>query len=75
MNRRRRRVVIEWSVILLIAVIASFLVRMYAVQTFYIPSGSMEPTLHLKDRILVNKLAVRFGTINVGDIIVASATW
>ena len=73
MNRLRRRVVIEWGVILVIAVLASFLVRMYAVQTFFIPSGSMEPTLHVGDRILVNKLSVRFGTINIGDIIVFKA--
>jgi signal peptidase I len=72
-NRPQRRVVIEWGVILIIAVLASFLVRMYAVQTFFIPSGSMEPTLHVGDRILVNKLSVRFGTINVGDIIVFKA--
>ncbi len=73
MNRPRRRIVIEWGVILVVAVLASFLVRMYAVQTFFIPSGSMEPTLHVGDRILVNKLSVRFGTINVGDIIVFKA--
>jgi len=60
-------------VIILIAVFASFLVRLYAVQTFFIPSGSMEPTLHVGDRILVNKLSVRFGTINPGDIIVFKA--
>lgn len=73
MSRSRRKVVIEWGVILVVAVVASFLVRAYAVQTFFIPSGSMEPTLHLGDRILVNKLSVRFGTINVGDIIVFKA--
>ena len=56
--------------ILVIAVLASFLVRTYAVQTFFIPSKSMNPTLHVGDRILVNKLSVRFGTINAGDIIV-----
>jgi signal peptidase I len=71
--RSRRRIVIEWGVILIIAVLASFLVRLYAVQTFFIPSGSMEPTLHVGDRILVNKLSVRFGTINIGDIIVFKA--
>jgi signal peptidase I len=73
MIRRRRKVIIEWGVILVIAVAASFLVRLYAVQTFFIPSGSMEPTLHVGDRILVNKLSVRFGTINTGDIIVFKA--
>jgi signal peptidase I len=73
MNRRRRKVIVEWSAILLVAVLASFLVRLYVVQTFYIPSGSMEPTLVQGDRILVNKLSVRFGTINPGDIIVFKA--
>jgi signal peptidase I len=69
-NRRRRKVIIEWTIILVIAVLASFLVRTYAIQTFFIPSKSMNPTLHVGDRILVNKLSVRFGTINAGDIIV-----
>jgi signal peptidase I len=72
-NRRRRKVIIEWGAILVLAVLASFLVRTYAFQTFFIPSGSMEPTLHVGDRIVVNKLSVRFGTINVGDIIVFKA--
>jgi signal peptidase I len=72
-KRPRRKTIIEWGVILVVAVLASFLVRMYAVQTFFIPSGSMEPTLHVGDRILVNKLSVRFGTINIGDIIVFKA--
>jgi signal peptidase I len=72
-NRRRRRVIIEWGVILVIAVLASFIVRLYVFQTFSIPSGSMEPTLHVGDRIVVDKLSVRFGTINVGDIIVFKA--
>ena len=73
MNRRRRRVIVEWGVILVIAVLASFIVRLYVFQTFSIPSGSMEPTLHVGDRIVVDKLSVRFGTINVGDIIVFKA--
>ena len=73
MNRPGRKTIIEWGVILIIAVVASFLVRAYAVQTFFIPSGSMEPTLHVGDRILVNKLSVRFGTINIGDVIVFKA--
>jgi len=47
--------------------------RTYAFQTFYIPQVSMEPTLQIGDRIVVNKLAVTFGTINVGDIVVFKA--
>lgn len=57
----------------MVAVVGSFLIRTFAVQTFFIPSTSMMPTLHIGDRILVNKLSVEFGTINTGDIIVFKA--
>jgi signal peptidase I len=69
----RRRALIEWTAIIIIAVLVSFLMRTYAFQTFYIPSGSMEPTLQIGDRIIVNKLAVTWGTINIGDIVVFKA--
>jgi len=72
-SRRKRRIITELVVILAIAALTSFLVRLYAVQTFFIPSKSMNPTLHTGDRILVDKLSVRFGSINVGDIIVFKA--
>jgi signal peptidase I len=71
--RHRRRALIEWTAIIVIAVLVSFLMRTYAFQTFYIPSGSMEPTLKIGDRIIVNKLAVTWGTINIGDIVVFKA--
>jgi signal peptidase I len=72
-RKPRRRALIEWSSIIVIAVLVSFLMRTYAFQTFYIPSGSMEPTLQVGDRIIVNKLAVSWGTINIGDIVVFKA--
>jgi signal peptidase I len=71
--KRKRHVAIEWTVIIVIAVLASFLVRTFVFQTFYIPSGSMNPTLWKGDRIVVNKLSVEFGTINIGDIVVFKA--
>jgi signal peptidase I len=72
-TRSRRKIAIEWAVILVVAVTASFLIRTFAIETFVIPSGSMKPTLHIGDRILVNKLSVDFGSINVGDVIVFKA--
>ncbi len=64
---------IEWGVIIAVVLVGSFLIRTFAVQTFSIPSTSMMPTLHVGDRILVNKLSVEFGTINTGDVIVFKA--
>jgi signal peptidase I len=68
-----RKVVIEWAVIVVIAVLASLLVRTFVFQTYFIPSASMEPTLMIGDRIIVNKLSVDFGTIHTGDIVVFKA--
>ncbi|MEX0766731.1 MAG: signal peptidase I [bacterium] len=54
----------------IIAALLSLLIITFVVQAFYIPSGSMEPTLMVGDRILVSKLSYRFGTVERGDVIV-----
>lgn len=64
------RVIVEWVVILLGAVVVAFLVKTFLLQAFYIPSASMDPTLKVKDRVLVNKLSYDFHDVNRGDIIV-----
>jgi signal peptidase I len=71
--RHRRRAVLEWAMIVVIAVVASFLVRTFLFQTYVIPSASMEPTLMVGDRIIVNKISIDFGTIHTGDIVVFHA--
>jgi signal peptidase I len=72
-KKPRRRAAIEWTIIIIVAVLVSFLLRTFAFQTFYIPSGSMEPTLQIGDRIIVDKLSVTWGHINIGDIVVFKA--
>jgi signal peptidase I len=69
-GRRRARVAIEWAAILIVAVLAAILIRTFVVQPFYIPSGSMEPTLKIGDRVLVNKLSYDFHSVHRGDIVV-----
>jgi signal peptidase I len=64
------RVLGEWAVILLGAVLVAFLVKTFLLQAFYIPSASMEPTLKISDRVLVNKLSYDFHDVNRGDIVV-----
>lgn len=69
----RTRSILEWLAVVIVAVVVSLLIRTYVFQTFSIPSGSMEPTLQIGDRIVVSKLSVEFGTIHIGDILVFRA--
>lgn len=69
-HSRLRRSLIEWGAIVVVAVIAALLLRTYVIQPYYIPSGSMEPTLMIGDKVLVNKLAYDFHSVHRGDVIV-----
>jgi signal peptidase I len=71
--RSRKRSFIEWLIVLIAALLVSLTVRTFVIQTYLIPSPSMNPTFYNGNRILVNKLSVDFGTINVGDIVVFKA--
>jgi signal peptidase I len=57
-------------IIVLVAILVSFLVKTFLVRSFYIPSGSMEDTLMVDDRILVDEITPRFGGYERGDIVV-----
>jgi signal peptidase I len=52
----------------------TLLVRTFLVQPFFIPSGSMENTLQVGDRVLVNKVSYRLGEISRGDVVVFDGT-
>lgn len=57
-------------VIVVVAVLASFLIKSFLVRSFYIPSASMENTLQVNDRILVNELVPNLVPLHRGDVIV-----
>jgi signal peptidase I len=60
----------ELPVLLLIAFVLAFLLRTFVLQVFYIPSGSMQPTLEIDDRMVVEKLTYRFRSPERGEIVV-----
>jgi signal peptidase I len=64
---------LQWLIVVVIAVVVAILLRLFVVQTFFIPSLSMAPTLQKGDRILVNKLSYDFHGVGRGDIIVFKA--
>lgn len=60
----------ELPVLVVVALVVSLLIKTFLVQFFYIPSGSMENTLQIKDRVAVNKIPFLSKTINRGDVVV-----
>jgi signal peptidase I len=72
-SRRKRRQLPVWQESILLVVIAmvmAVVVKTFFVQAFYIPSGSMEPTMLINDKILVQKVSYWAGDVDRGDIVV-----
>ena len=65
-----RTAIVETLDACLFAALLSLVIITFVVQAFYIPSGSMEPTLMVDDRILVAKFVYRFSPVHRGDVIV-----
>jgi signal peptidase I len=61
---------LEWVGIIVAALLAAFLIKTFLLQAFYIPSESMDPTLKIGDRVLVNKLSYKMHAVHRGDIVV-----
>jgi signal peptidase I len=61
---------LEWALVLLGALVLAVLIRQFMVQAFWIESESMESTLEVRDRVLVNRLSYTFGDVSRGDVIV-----
>jgi signal peptidase I len=60
----------ELPILIGVAVILALLIKTFLVQAFYIPSGSMEQTLHINDRVLVNKIVYHLRDPHRGEIVV-----
>lgn len=60
----------ELPILLGAAILVAVLVRLFVVQTYWVPSGSMIPTLQVRDRVIVNKLVYHFNSPDRGEVIV-----
>lgn len=67
---RKKSFLRELPGIVISALVISVLIKTFLVQAFFIPSGSMENTLAVDDRVLVNKLADKSDEIHRGDVVV-----
>jgi signal peptidase I len=75
--KKPRPFLVELPFLVVFALVLAFLIKTFLVQAFYIPSGSMQNTLAIGDRVLVDKLSFEFGNVHRGDIVVFSGdgTW
>jgi signal peptidase I len=67
---RGARFLRELVILVVIALVIAVVIKTYAIQAFFIPSGSMENTLEINDRVLVNKIVYDTRSIHRGDIVV-----
>ena len=65
-----RRGLAELPLLALIALVVAFVLKTFVAQAYYIPSSSMEPQLHIGDRVIVSKLSYDLHDPHRGDIIV-----
>jgi len=68
--RKKGSLLRELPVLVVVALVVSLLIKTFVVQFFYIPSGSMENTLQIKDRVAVNKIPFISESISRGDVVV-----
>jgi signal peptidase I len=64
------RSAIEWAIVLGGAIFVAFVVRSLLLQVFFIPSESMDPTLQIDDKVVVDKLSHRFSSVDRGEVVV-----
>ena len=68
--RRKGSLLRELPVLVIVALLVSLFIKSFLVQFFYIPSGSMENTLQIQDRVAVNRLPFTSRHISRGDVVV-----
>jgi signal peptidase I len=69
-KRRQRSFWRELPILIAVALLLAVIIKTFAIQAFWIPSGSMENTLEINDRVLVNKIVYHIRDIHRGDIVV-----
>jgi signal peptidase I len=65
-----RSIWVDIGFTLLATLVAAFVLKTFVIQSFFIPSESMEPTLQVDDRVVVSKLAPGLFDVHRGDIVV-----
>lgn len=67
---RLKHWIFDWTETIVVAFIMALIIRAFFLQVFWIPSSSMEPTLDIQDRIVVNKVVYHFRQPERQEIVV-----
>jgi len=74
-NNRFLYHVVDWIESIIVALVLALIIRQFAFQTSEVLSGSMIPTLLVKDRVIINKLVYKYyGKLERGDIVLFRST-
>jgi signal peptidase I len=65
-----RRFLVDWLLPVLVAVVMALVIKTYVAEARVIPTGSMEPTIQIGDRVIVEKLLFHPDELRQGDVIV-----
>ena len=68
--RRKRSFFQEFPFLIVVALVVSLFIKTFVIQFFFIPSGSMENSLQIDDRVAVNRLPFVSNDIKRGDVVV-----
>lgn len=65
------RNVLEWVIVIAIALVAGFFIRTFVAMPFVVPTGSMEHTIEIGDQLIAEKVTLSLGQpVSVGDVVV-----
>ena len=73
MKASTKKTIFEWVRTIALVAVFSFAFRGFVAEARFIPSESMEPTLHIGDKLYVEKITYKIGDIQRGDIVVFKA--
>lgn len=68
-NKKILKEFLGYAIIILAAIISATLIRIFIIEPFIVPTPSMEPNLRVGDKVIINKMAYKFGTVERGDIV------
>lgn len=68
-NKKILKEFLGYAIVILAAIISATLIRIFILEPFIVPTPSMEPNLRVGDKVIINKMAYKFGTVERGDIV------